>query len=345
MPKHHSVDYKISAIKHYLHKTNNYTKTCREFSCSRVTLMRWVKRYKKYKTIERNNRNPISYKITKSQRRYALDLLKKNEQITMKELVKQTKKKYPSFSITSQHLGQVLRDGNRTRKRTRHQHFPKTRYGKTLDKQKELDKFYKEVDKYPLNKIISLDETSIRPAMIPEYSRCYIGKRCVYKTDDSYIYRSFTLLMAINDNKYLGYTLYEKGGMTKERLKEFIQKFINGKYKNNLIILDNAGSHNNQLIKDTITNGGNKYLYSVPYTPRTNGTIEASFNQVKHYLKLNKKVLKFNELKNEVKKAIENIKPQNYKNYFEYFYKKKDNRKYTRKTSTRKRKYKNYKTN
>lgn len=87
----------------------------------------------------------------------------------MKELVKQTKKKYPSFSITSQHLGQVLRDGNRTRKKTRHQHFPKTRYGKTLDKQKELDKFYKEVDKYPLNKIISLDETSIKPAMIPEY--------------------------------------------------------------------------------------------------------------------------------------------------------------------------------
>jgi hypothetical protein len=33
----------------------------------------------------------------------------------------------------------------------------KERYGKPLDKQKELDKFYKEVDKYPLNKIISYD--------------------------------------------------------------------------------------------------------------------------------------------------------------------------------------------
>lgn len=103
-------------------------KVCKIFSCSKQSLSRWVKRYKKYKTIGRHNRKPISYKITKSQRRYALDLLNKNEQITMKELVKQTKKKYPSFSITSQHLGQVLRDGNRTRKRTRHQHFPKTRY-------------------------------------------------------------------------------------------------------------------------------------------------------------------------------------------------------------------------
>ena len=338
-------DYKISVVKYYLKNKGNISqeKTCEIFSCSKQSLSRWIKRYKKYKTVKRHNRKPMSYKITKSQRRYALDLLKKNEQITMKELAKQTKKKHNNFSITSQHLGKVVRDGNRTRKRTRHMHFPKTRYGKSIDKQKELDRFYKEVDKYPLNKIISLDETSIKPAMIPEYSRCYLGRRCVYKTSDNYIFRSFTLLMAINNNKCVGYTLYEKGGMTKERLKGFINKFISGKYKNNLIILDNAGSHNNQLVKDTIIDGGNKYLFSVPYTPKTNGCIEAAFNQVKYYLKLNKKVLKFKELKNEVKKAIENIKPQNYKNYFEYFYKEKDNRKYKNKISTLKRKYKNYK--
>ena len=40
------------------------------------------------------------------------------------------------------------------------------------------------------------------------------------------------------------------------------------------------------------------------------------FNQIKHSLKLNKKVLKFNELKLEVKKKI-------YENYFEYAYNKK----------------------
>ena len=42
-------------------------------------------------------------------------------------------------------------------------------------------KFYKEVDKHPINKIISLDETSIQPAMIMEYSRCELGKRCIVK--------------------------------------------------------------------------------------------------------------------------------------------------------------------
>ena len=51
------------------------------------------------------------------------------------------------------------------------------------------------------------------------------------------------------------------------------------------------------------------------YTPKTN-VIEMVFNQIKHYLKLNKKVLKYPELKREVGKAISKIKPMNYKNYF-----------------------------
>ena len=56
MPKHHSEDYKISVIKHYLNKTNNLTKTCEEFQCSRISLKRWVDTYKQTGTIKRNNR-------------------------------------------------------------------------------------------------------------------------------------------------------------------------------------------------------------------------------------------------------------------------------------------------
>ena len=47
----------------------------------------------------------------------------------MKELKKIIKKKFINFNITSQHLGQVIRDNNITRKRTRHKHYPKERYG------------------------------------------------------------------------------------------------------------------------------------------------------------------------------------------------------------------------
>ena len=103
--------------------------------------------------------------------------------------------------------------------------------------------FYKEISKYSLNKIISLDETSISPALIIKYSKCSLGKRCVVKTDDNYIFRKFTLLCAISNSKCVGATLYKEGGMTKERFVEFLEENIFNKYENYLIILDNAGSY------------------------------------------------------------------------------------------------------
>lgn len=102
------------------------------------------------------------------------------------------------------------------------------------------------------------------------------------------------------------------------------------------------GSHKNDYVKDAIIKSGNKYLFSVPYTPKTN-PIEMFFNQIKHYLKLNKKILKFNELKEETKKAIDKVKKENYEKNFLYTYKKEDLRKYKRGISSLKRKPKNYK--
>ena len=71
----------------------------------------------------------------------------------MFELAKLIKDKYKDFNITPQHLGKVIRDKNKTRKRTRHEHFPKTKYGKTINKKEELLKFYNKV-KFILLKIL-----------------------------------------------------------------------------------------------------------------------------------------------------------------------------------------------
>ena len=38
------------------------------------------------------------------------------------------------FNVTPQWLGKVLRYNNKTRKRTRHEHFPTTKYNKPIDK-------------------------------------------------------------------------------------------------------------------------------------------------------------------------------------------------------------------
>ena len=67
-------------------------------------------------------------------------------------------------------------------------------------------------------------------------------------------------MVAISNSKCVGKKLYEKGGMTKERLLEFLEKNVFSKYKNHLIILDNAGSHNNELIKNAITKSGKESI-------------------------------------------------------------------------------------
>jgi transposase len=273
----------------------------------------------------------------------ALELLKQNEQLTMNELVIDMKKKYPTFDITPQHLGQVIRDNNKTRKRTRHEHFPKERYKKPIEKQTELNKFYNRVKQFPMNKIICLDETSVGSVLKPTYSRCELGRRCVIKTSNQFVFGKITLLVAISNSKCVGKELYEKGGMTKERLLEFLEKYVFSKYKDHLIILDNAGSHNNELIKNAIRNSGNHYLFAVPYTPSSNSPIENYFNQIKTYLKKDRNVENFQQLERNVEKAIDKVKQQNYKNYFNFAYNFQDTYILKKKPSTRRRKLKNYK--
>ena len=67
------------------------------------------------------------------------------------------------------------------------------------------------------------------------------------------------------------------------------------------------------------------------------------FNQIKTYIKKNRDVYTFAVLEENIDKAIDRVKPENYKNYFQYAYGVKDDITYKRKPSTRKCKLKNYK--
>ena len=150
--KHKTEDYKISAVKYYLETPNSMDEVCDIFGCSKTPLYRWIKKYKTQHNIARNNRSAVSYKITQEQVKDAIHLLKENEQITMNELQYQLQKQYKTLDISPQHLGTILRDNNKTRKRTRHSHFPVTRFKKPIFKQTELNTFYNEISKYPMNK-------------------------------------------------------------------------------------------------------------------------------------------------------------------------------------------------
>ena len=116
---------------------------------------------------------------------------------------------------------------------------------------------------------------------------------------------------------------------------EFLETFITNKYKNKVIILDNASSHRNDGVKNTITKN-NKLLYSVPYQHYTNA-IEMFFSMLK--LRLQKKSgLTYNELNKNIQEVIKTIPKSYYKNILKGTY---NRTVYMKKKIIRK--YKNYK--
>jgi hypothetical protein len=83
--------------------------------------------------------------------------------------------------------------------------------------------------------------------------KCYeeLGKRCVVKTESQEVFKKYTGIFAISTKGVLGWELYDKGGINSERLYNFLREHITSKFKNKLIIMDNASSHRNQKIKKT----------------------------------------------------------------------------------------------
>jgi len=77
MSTHKSEDYKLSAVKYYLNNDVSLDDVCVIFGCPKQSLYRWIKRYNELKEIGRQNREPISYKITKEQIKYnKIDIVK-----------------------------------------------------------------------------------------------------------------------------------------------------------------------------------------------------------------------------------------------------------------------------
>ena len=149
------------------------------------------------------------------------------------------------------------------------QHIPIKRFGKNININDNLKEFYKEVKKYDLSNIILIDETSINALQIRYHCYNEIGKRCTIKTQSQDVFKKYTAIFAISTTGVIGWDIYEKGGIDSNRLYKFIETNITNKYKNKLIILDNASSHRNKIIK-TLVNKDNKLLYFCHYQHYTN---------------------------------------------------------------------------
>lgn len=335
MPKHKSEDYKLLAVQHYLEQKDTQIDTCNLFKCSPRSLMRWVKRYKLEKSIKRHNRQPIAYKVKKIHVKFILDEINKNKTITVQDLITILKDKFKDLDISITHLHRIIKNNHISLKITKLRHEPIKRFGKDINIHKQIKDFYDNMKKYNINNIICIDETSINALHSRHHCYSEKGKRCVIKTNSQEVFKKYTAIFAISIDGVIGYTLYEKGGIDSNRLVEFLETFIINKYKSKLIILDNASSHRNDNVKQTITKH-NKLLYSVPYQHYTNA-IEMFFSMLKSKLQ-KKSGLTYSELNQNIKDVVKKIPRSYYANILKGTYNRSH---YMKKKIIRK--YKNYK--
>ena len=202
---------------------------------------------------------------------------------------------------------------NLTYKKFYENHNPITRFGKEINYKEAYKEFFDKIKKYKIEDLISIDESSIQIGVSFSYGRIFMGKRLYKDTTSNEIFKKYTLIVAINNNKTIKWELYQKGGIDTERLIEFLKELLKNT-KNKLIILDNASSHRNDTIKKFIKNSGNDYLHILPYKHFLN-PIENYFNKLKYYIK-QKQPMNYNKIKESIEYEIKNIKKEHYENYF-----------------------------
>jgi hypothetical protein len=276
-------------------------------------------------------------KLKKEYVKFLVDEINKNKTITLHELNQKLKDKYKDAKLSTTQIFRVINDNNITLKLTRIRHEPVKRFGKDININENIKKFYEEIKKHKIEDIICIDETSIKS--LQKRNHCYSnkGKRCVIKTQSQEVFKKYTGVFAISVNGVVNWDLYEKGGINTDRLIEFLEHNITSKLKDKLIILDNASSHRNERIK-ALVNKHNNLLYAVPYQHFTN-SIENYFSILKSRLQ-KLEGLKYENLKENIQKVISEIPKEKYKNIFKGAYERQE--KYVPKNKTRKIK-KNYK--
>ena len=331
MPTHKSKDYKETAVNYYLVEDKTQDEVCKIFKCSPRSLMRWVERYNKDGNIDIHYRKPVAYKVKKEYVKFLLDELQKNKTSTLQELNQKLKDKFKGVDLSTTQIFRVIKDNNISLKLTRIRHEPTLRFGKEININHKIKDFYEEVKKYKIEDIICIDETSIKS--LQKRNHCYSrkGKRCVIKTQSQEVFKKYTGIFAISVDGVIDWDLYEKGGINTDRLIDFLEQNITSKLRNKLIILDNASSHRNEKIK-ALVNKHNNILYAVPYQHFTN-SIENYFSMLKSRLQ-KLEGLKYENLKENIKKVISEIPKEKYENIFKGAYERPE--KYVPKNKTRK---------
>jgi len=312
----YSTDFKLVAVKLYL-KLNSIRKVSNLVNCSKSSLHRWLERYFEIGSVERKEYKEPKSIITKEILLFITKEIKSNPAIILSKIKKHIYKNF-NIEVSKSYLFYIIKYKlNITYKQLRLKYYPEKKLQSYKD---DKINYYNELLDVGKRNIIAIDETGFYLSMNKNFGRCDKGKRC-YKQIKKYPFVKFNFICAIKYGKIVGYKLYKKepGGIDTTKFNEFYNEFIKGKYKNKLIVMDNAKFHKSIIVRQNIENSHNKIVYILPYNSNMN-PIENFFSQLKNHVK-NKSPETYEELKKTIDKVIKKkIKEEHIKNYFNYLF-------------------------
>lgn len=286
------------------------------YQVSARTIYNWRKRYKKEDYVNKNLKEIRKQKIFKRDRKkhkckltseienYIINYISKKQLTNGKRIRKSIQQK---FKIKLA-LSTIYRWFSKLSITYKKVHKRKTYVCK--EKEMKLKQLFNKINNIKkINNLISIDESHFQLEMTKRNGWEVKGKK-IYKNLYNKKTQSVSLLMAINNNKVIGYVIY-KGSINAVKFTEFIKSIHKDKY---YYLLDNARIHHSKIFKKYMSNKMSNVIYNVAYNPETN-PIEHVFSTLKHYI-TDYNTNNLSNLRKSISKTINKVKSDHLKNYY-----------------------------
>ena len=302
MPNSYPLLYKEYAYNYYLRfrKRQSIKEIISILNISKSTLYNWIN------AVNNNNLKNKS-KYTPVIKCYIRSYVIARVNFDYKRLIIQIKKKY-KITISKSTIYDILNKMNVTRKKFKERIIPNK---SKLNKQ--IQKFKKIIKTIQLDKIVSIDETSINTNSCPSYGWSEKGKKII-KIHKKYRI-TYTIVSAIN-TKGIIYNEIIKGSCDSIKFKQFLIKVISKLKEPMYLLMDNARIHHSKSIKEYISNTPHQIIYNVPYCPEYN-PIEMVFSKFKSII-LKKDNSSHIKMINNINKSFKKITTSNLINFYNH---------------------------
>jgi transposase len=164
-----------------------------------------------------------------------------------------------------------------------------------------------------IERLVFIDETWTKTNMAPLRGWCRKGERLVARVPHGH-WKTMTFIAALRHDRIDAPCVFD-GPINGESFLHYVEQILKPSLKaNDIVIMDNLGSHKSDAVRKAIRETGAKLFFLPPYSPDLN-PIEQAFSKIKHGLRKAKERT-METLWKRIGTLIQTLTKKECKNYF-----------------------------